>query len=100
LQYKDKESWYDEAYAYEDEQGQVVLRYNLTWERTGAHFNDKFREQQTPLEEVETVILPSEALRWLPIETIPAEEIDTFLAHLNETCAIPQPGSVKQRQVA
>lgn len=100
LQYKGGESWYDDAYAYENEQGQVILRYNLTWERIGSHFNGKFRAQQTPLEEVETVILPGEALRWLAIEEIADEEAEAFLEKLDAVCGIPKPRSIKHSLAA
>ena len=90
--------WFDDAYAYEDKQGQTIFRYNLAWGRVGARHNRALRQQQTPLEQIETIIPPGEGLRWLPLETIPAEEVPAFLAHLNEACAIPQRGSVKQRQ--
>jgi hypothetical protein len=26
------DGWYDDAYAYENDEGRVVFRYNLTWE--------------------------------------------------------------------
>lgn len=96
LQYNEEGGgWYDDAYAYENEQGQVTFRYNLTWEKIGGRFGRQMRQQQTPLEAVETVIRPSDRLRWLPIENIPDAEAEAFLAALNEACAIPSPRSIK-----
>ncbi len=89
--------WFDDAYAYENENepGRVRLRYNLAWGRVGSRYNVQIRQQQTPLEAVETVIRPSDRLRWLPIENIPDAEAEAFLAALNEACAIPSPRSIK-----
>jgi len=37
LQRQDEDDrWYDDAYAYEDNEGQVIFRYNLTWDRVGS----------------------------------------------------------------
>jgi hypothetical protein len=91
LQRKDEEGWYDDAYAFEDDADEVIFRYNLTWERIGSRYNGKLRESRVSLAEIETVIEPNEGLRWLPIEVIAEEEVESFLAALDETCAIPKP---------
>lgn len=101
LQTTDNQSdWYDDAYALEDEQGRVVFHYNLGWERIGSHYNGRLQESGVMLDEIERVINPGEAWRWLPIEEIAAEETEAFLAALNDACAIPTPRSLKQRQAA
>ncbi len=101
LQYNEEGvGWYDDAYAYENEHGQVIFCYNLTWEKIGGRFGQQMREQQTSLEAVETVIRPTDRLRWLPIEDIPDAETEAFLAVLNEACAIPSPRSIKDSLAA
>ncbi len=95
LQAQDEnDEWYDDAYAYEDSHGQVIFCYNLTWERMGSNCNAKLRERGTLLEEVETVIETGDRLRWLPIEVIAEEEVESYLEVLNERCAIPKPRSI------
>ncbi|GIK36941.1 MAG: hypothetical protein BroJett011_07740 [Chloroflexota bacterium] len=94
------EPWYDDAYAFEDSSGKVIFRYNLTWERIGSKYNGKIRETGLSLEEIDTLILPSESLRWLPIEVIAEENAETFLEILDEACAIPKPRSIAHRLTA
>lgn len=98
LQRRDESKvWFDDAYAYEAESGRVVFRYNLAWGRIGSYYNGKIREADTPLEDIETIIPPTEDLHWLPIEVIADEAIDTYFAELDKACAastIPHPRSV------
>lgn len=92
LQRQDKnDQWYDDAYVYEDNEGQVIFRYNLTWDRVGSTYNGKLRETGVSLEEVETVLRPGDRFRWLPIEVIEEDQVEAFLEELNEACAIPKP---------
>jgi hypothetical protein len=30
-------------------------------------------------------------MRWLPVEAVEADQVETFLAELDERCAIPKP---------
>jgi hypothetical protein len=93
LQQRDEvEGWYDDAYVYENEDGRLVFCYNLTWERVGARYNKKFAETGVSLEEIETVLpLDDQSMRWLPVEVIEADQVEAFLAELDERCAIPKP---------
>ena len=100
LQRRDETGWYDDAYAFEDETGRVIFRYNLTWERTGSVYNGKLQETGATLEEIETVIKPNEGLRWLPLEVIPAEKVTSFLVALDEACAIPKPHPISRTLAA
>jgi hypothetical protein len=86
--------WFDDGYAFENSEGQVIFRYNLAWGRVGATCNVKMREAGTQLEEIETIIPPGDGLRWLPIEVIAEEEVESFLEALDEACAIPKPRSI------
>jgi hypothetical protein len=84
LQRQDKrDQWYDDAYAYENETGQVIFCYNLTWDRVGS------------LEAIETVLQPGDRFRWLPVEVVAEEEVEAFLEALDEACAIPKPRPIK-----
>jgi hypothetical protein len=83
--------WVDDAYVYEKQNGQVIFRYNLTWERIGSNMNGLLRAAGTPIETIETVISPSEDLRWLPIEIIENEQAPAYFAALDQACAIPKP---------
>lgn len=58
--------------------------------------------QTTPekQKEAELSIPPGEELRWLPIEVVAEEQIESFLAALDEACAIPKPRSIAHRLVA
>ena len=88
------DGWYDDAYAYENEDGRVVFCYNLTWERVGVRYNKKFAEAGISLEEVETVLpLDGQTMRWLEIEVITDDQAELFLEKLDEACAIPRPRS-------
>lgn len=101
LIHEDEEGqWYDDAYAYEDSAGKVIFRYNLTWERLGSTYYGRIRDAGISLEEVDPVILPSDGLRWLPIEIIAEQNAKSFLEVLDEACAIPKPGSIAHRLVA
>lgn len=91
--------WFDDAYAFEDNSGQVIFRYNLTWGRVGARCNGQIREAGISLEDIETVIPPGEGLRWLPIEVIADEAVEAFLTNLDERCGIPKPRSIAQALV-
>jgi hypothetical protein len=93
LQIKDDDGqWYDEGYAFEDETGQIFFRYNLLWERIGSFYNGKLKETGVSLEAIETVIEPNnDALRWLPIAVVEADQVETYLEQLDEACAIPKP---------
>ena len=93
LQRQDEHNqWYDDAYAFENDKGQITFCYNLTWERVGARYNKKIAETGIPLEEIETVLpLDGETMRWLPIEVIETDQVEAFLVELDERCAIPKP---------
>jgi hypothetical protein len=86
--------WYDDAYAYEDGNGQVVFRYNLTWERIGSHMNRLLRDADASLENIETIISSGEDLRWTPIESIHPDQAAAYFAALDQACAIPKPQPV------
>ena len=92
--------WFDDGYVFENSEGQVIFRYNLAWGRVGAACNAKIRAAGTRLEEIETIIPPGEELRWLPIEVVAEEQIESFLAALDEACAIPKPRSIAHRLMA
>jgi hypothetical protein len=95
LQRQDKQDrWYDDAYAFEDSEGQVIFRYNLTWDRVGSIYNGKLQESGVSLAEIETVLQPGDRFRWLPLEVIEEDEVETFLEALDEACAIPKPRSI------
>lgn len=98
LQFKDDDGqWVDDAYAFENNAGQVIFRYNLTWEQVGSIYNGKLQETGVSLEEIETVIMPGDEWRWLPIEVVAEEEAASFLEALDEVCAIPKPRSIAHR---
>lgn len=92
LEAKDEDGrWYQEAYAYEADPGQVLFVYNLLWERVGSYYNDKLKETGISLEKIETVIEPdNDDLRWLPVEVIEENEVEAYLEKLDETCGIPK----------
>ena len=91
-QHDEVEGWYDDAYVYENDDGRLVFCYNLTWERVGARYNKKFAETGISLEEIETILpLDGQSMRWLLIEVIEADQVEAFLAELDERCAIPKP---------
>lgn len=95
LQRKDEDGvWFDDAYAFENEEGNIIFRYNLAWGRVGANYNRKLRQQPVPLEQIETIIPTGDELHWLPVETVPDEAVKAFLEKLDETCAIPKPRSI------
>lgn len=99
LQFKDDdEQWYDDAYAVEDKARQVIFHYNLTWEQVGSIYNGKLKETGASLEEIETVIMPGDEWRWLPIEVIAEEEVESFLEALDEACAIPKPQPISMAE--
>jgi hypothetical protein len=96
LQRQDKrDQWYDDAYAYENETGQVIFCYNLTWDRVGSTYNGKLQESGVSLEAIETVLQPGDRFRWLPVEVVAEEEVEAFLEALDEACAIPKPRPIK-----
>ena len=89
------DQWYDDAYVYEDEDGQVIFCCNLTWESVGRRYYRAFKESGVPIEEVETVFpLDRQTMRWLEIEVITDDQVELFLEKLDEACAIPRPRSV------
>lgn len=97
LQAKDEDDeWYDDAYAFENAAGQVIFRYNLTWERIGSYYNSKLQETDVSLDEIDTVIDPGDEMRWLPIEEIPDNQVEVYLEALDEKCAIPKPRPITQ----
>ena len=93
-------TWFDDAYAFENNEGQVIFRYNLAWGRVGAAYNVKIQAARIQLEEIETIIQPSDGLRWLPIEIIAEEAVEAHLAALDEACAIPKPRSIARTLAA
>jgi hypothetical protein len=97
IQAKDEDGqWYDDAYAFERSDGQVVFRYNLAWENIGSYYNGRLQETGISLDEVDTVINPGNEMRWLPVEEIVDEQIKSYLEALDERCAIPKPGPIAQ----
>ena len=98
LQHLDENgTWFDDAYALENSQGQVIFRYNLAWGRVGAACNAKIKQTSTRLEEIETIIPSGEESRWLPIEVIDEEASTKYLESLDQACAIPKPRSIAHR---
>jgi hypothetical protein len=93
-------TWFDDAYAFENDEGQVIFRYNLAWGRVGAAHNAQLRKTKPRLEDIETIISPGDSLRWLPVEIIAKEEAVSFLTALDVACAIPKPRSIAQSLVA
>jgi hypothetical protein len=93
LQYVHAEKgWTDQAYLIEDDQGQVEFRYDpLTWGRVGAALNKRIRQENIPLEDIESIMPPKAEVRWLPIEVISGEEINDVIAALDEACKFPKP---------
>ncbi len=90
----ENDQWYDDAYAYEDSQGRVIFRYNLTWDRIGSTYNGKLQESGVAIESIETILQPGDRFRWLPLELIPTEAAPRVLAELDDACAIPKPRSI------
>ncbi len=88
--------WFDDAYAFEDGEGRVVFRYNLTWEQIGGRCSRRIREGGISLEEIETVIPSGDGARWLPIEVVAEEMAAAYLETLNEACGIPKPRSIRR----
>ncbi len=101
LQRKDEnDQWYDDAYVYEDENGQVIFCCNLTWESVGRRYYREFKNSGVPIEEVETVLaLDGQTMRWLPIEVIEENQVESYLEALNEACAIPKPRPISMVKV-
>ncbi len=93
LQRKDEnDQWYDDAYVYENKKGQLIFCCNLTWESVGRRYYKVFKQSGLAIEKVETILpLDGQIMRWLPLETIGEAQVETFLAKLDETCAIPEP---------
>lgn len=87
----DNTQWLDEAYTYEQPDGTVRFRYNpMVWEGIGARYNRTLKAKNTPLKEIETVILTGDRLRWLEIEEIDGNP-EEIKATLDEACQIPRP---------
>jgi hypothetical protein len=90
----DDQQWLDEAYAYEKPDGTVRFRCNpMVWEGVGVRHNRTLKDHATPLEQIETVILTGQRLRWLEIEEIDGEP-EEIKATLDEACQIPRPQQV------
>jgi hypothetical protein len=102
----DRNRWDDDAYAYEDENGRVRFRYNLTWERMGSYYNELLERSDVALETIESAMPCGKTLRWLPIEVIDDAQAEAYLAALDELCAIVTPraslreASARQVQVS
>jgi hypothetical protein len=84
------EGWYDDAYAYENVNGEVIFCYNLTWESMGARANQKLQETGVTLDRIETIVPQGKALRWLAVEVMDEHTAVAYLAELNDRCDIPQ----------
>ena len=94
----DDQYWVDEAYAYETPDRTVRFRCNpMVWEGIGARHNRTLKAHGTPLEQIETVILTGDRLRWLEIEEID-DDPEEAIAHLDKVCNIPwlKPAPVKK----
>ena len=93
LQRRDENNqWYGDAYVYENDEGQIIFRYNLTWESVGARYNKKFKETGVSLEDIETIMpLDGQTMRWLPIEVV--EEKNTIDPIVDAEC--PKCGNMK-----
>ena len=99
LQRKDEHNqWYDDAYIYEDKDGRLIFKCNLTWESVGRRYYKEFKESDLPIEEVETILaLDGQSICWLPLEVIAAEQVEAYLEELDDRCAIPKPRSVRDK---
>jgi hypothetical protein len=92
LQRLDEEGhWFDDAYAYEDSNGDVVFRYSVAWGQVGANYYKTIYRDKVKLEDIETVIPPGDELRWLDIIIIPDDEAPQALLELSKACAVPEP---------
>lgn len=101
LQRRDEDGiWFDDAYALEDEQGQVTFYYNLTWERLGAEINRQLQTESVSLDNLERLIPASDDVRWQEPELVTLPDPAEFLAALNEACAIPKARPVVQTLAA
>lgn len=100
LQRRDENAqWYDDAYAYENDNGQITFRYNLTWESVGARYDRKFKESGISLEDIETILsLDGQTMRWLSIEVIEDDQVEAFIEGLNKACAIPKPRPISMAE--
>lgn len=86
--------WVNEAYAIENETGQVEFCYNtLTWGRVGAKLNQRIQKEKIPLEDIQTIVIPDNEARWLDIEEI-GGNWRKIKATLDEACKIPGPKPV------
>jgi hypothetical protein len=83
--------WFDDAYAYEDSDGNVVFRYSVAWGQVGANYYKTIYRNKVKLEDIETVIPQGEGLRWLEITTIPENDAPQALKDLSKACAVPEP---------
>lgn len=90
----DDGQWEDHGYAYELEDGSCAFSYNtLVWGRIGAEYNHKLQTSRTKLEDIHTVILSGDQLRWLAIEIIDGDP-EEIKVRLDEACRIPRPRPV------
>jgi hypothetical protein len=95
--HNEEEGWYDDAYALEDEDGQLTFCYNLTWDRVGAKYNDRLQASGVSLDEIETVLQLGDRLRWLAVEKVENDRAEVFLKELDERCVIPKPRSIADK---
>ena len=79
-----RKGWFDDAYAYENDANQVIFRYSFGWGRMGAFYNGQLKKFGASLENIESVIHPTQGLRWLPIEEVDDHQVDDYLADFNE----------------
>lgn len=90
----DASEWVDEAYAYENRQGQVIFRYNLTWGRMGSHLNQQIKDTGLSLAMLETILPSNQEIRWLPIQIVADEQAEACCVMLDQACAIPNAQAV------
>jgi hypothetical protein len=92
---EDEGRWVDEAYAIENEAGQVEFRYNtLTWGRVGASLNQQIQKEKLGLEKIESVIPSNAEARWLDIDVLEDQTLDEAITALDDTCRFPKPRPV------
>jgi hypothetical protein len=91
----DEGRWALEAYAIEDAEGRVTLRYPLGWEYLGARYNGQIREQNLGLDQLEELV-SGERLRWLQPEVVEDALVGRTLEALDRECHIPLRGAVRE----
>lgn len=90
--------WYTDAYAVEDEQGQVLLRYPLSWEHLGSDYNARIRERKLSLEQLEN-LLKGPRLRWLAVESL-ALDFAHAVEQLDRECGLVLGSKMGKTRVA